>query len=296
MIEVHGTTTVVGLFGYPVRHSCSPEMQNAAFAELGLDWVYVCFEVAPEDLPRAVASIRALGLAGVNVTIPHKRAAAGLVDEVDEAAVALDAVNTIVNRDGRLLGYNTDAPGFIRSLEEADATVEGKRVVVFGGGGGARGVAYAVARAGASSLTILNRTPSKAAAVAALVNRAVDGYLCVWRPLADEANRGVVEAADVLIDTTDVGMHPHVDADPIVPEAWIQPGQVVVDITYHPPDTVLLRAARRRGARVVDGLGMLVHQGAIAQSLWTGRPAPAATMRRALEAALRARRRPCNEP
>lgn len=289
-MNIGGATRVVGVIGWPVQHSCSPQMQNAALAELGLDWVYVALPVAPEAVPAAVEGVRALGMPGINVTIPHKQAVAELMDELDESARVLAAANTVCRMDDRLVGYNTDGPGLVRSLEEAGEAVAGRRVALFGAGGSARAVAWALADAGVASLNIINRTPEKAVAVAALVNEATGREVAAPHPLSDAGNRDLVAASDIVIDTTDVGMYPNASVPPIVPPEWLRAGQTVCDITYNPRETVLLRAAQERGARTVDGLGMLVHQGAIALELWTGREAPVGTMRRALEEALAQRR------
>jgi shikimate dehydrogenase len=290
-MNVKGTTRVVGVFGSPVRHSCSPQMHNAAFAELGLDFIYVPFEVAPEQLRAAVNAVRALDMPGVNVTIPHKGGVAELVDELDESAALLAAVNTICACDGRLIGYNTDAEGFARSLEEAGESLEGADVAIIGAGGGARAVAWAATTRAARSIVLIGRTPPKAAAVADLVNRAAGRQIAKAVSLATDAERSI-RGRDIIIDTTSVGMHPHVDVPPVIEPTWISAGQLVVDIVYNPADTVLLEAARQRGARTVSGLGMLVHQGAIAFEMWTGARAPVETMRQALVEALAESRQP----
>ena len=287
---VTGTTTVAGVIGWPVRHSLSPPMHNAAFAALGLDWVYVPFEVAPEGIAAALAGMRALGIRGLNVTIPHKAAVAKLVDEVDEMAAALEAVNTVHCRDGRLVGYNTDGPGFLRSLHEAGHDVRGKRVALIGAGGSARSIAYAVAREGAASLSIVARKIAQAENLGELVRQRA-GYervLASGLELADA--QALVTEAHIVVDSTPVGMHPHADVAPVVPAAWLHEGQVVCDLTYNPRETTLLRAARCRGAQTVDGTGMLVHQGAVAFEIWTGEPAPVDVMREALLACLEARK------
>ncbi len=284
-MTVRGTTRVVGVFGAPVRHSCSPPMHNAAFAELGLDFVYVPFEVPPEQLAAAVSGVRAMGMPGVNVTIPHKGGVAELVDELDESAAVLEAVNTVCSRDGELIGYNTDGDGFARSLVEAGGSFEGADVAIIGGGGAARAVAWAAVKHQAGSIVIVNRTFRKAETAAELVNRAAGQERATAAPLTDEAE-DAVRATDIIIDTTSVGMHPHEDVPPVIDPGWISSRQLVVDIVYNPADTVLLKAAREQGARTVDGLGMLVHQGAIAFEMWTGEAAPVATMRQALVAAI----------
>ena len=270
-----------------MRHSCSPQMHNAAFAELGLDFIYVPFEVPPEQLGAAVAAVRALGMPGVNVTIPHKGGVAQLVDELDESAAVLEAVNTICACGGKLIGYNTDAEGFARSLAEAGETFEAADVAIIGGGGGARAVAWAAATRNARSIVVVGRTLPKAEAVAELVNRAAGRQTATAVPLATHAEESI-RGSDIVIDTTSVGMHPHADVAPVIDPTWISSHQLVVDIVYNPADTVLLKAARERGARTVSGLGMLVHQGAIAFEMWTGQAAPVATMRQALVDALAA--------
>lgn len=280
-----GETLVVGVIGWPVRHSLSPPMQNAAFAELGLNWVYVPFEVAPDRVQQAVDAVRALGMVGINVTVPHKEAVARLVDELDPAAATLGSVNTVVNRDGHLVGYSTDGAGFVRSVEEAGEDLAGKRVALIGAGGSARAVAQAVAAEQPEALCIINRTFSRALELAGQVR---GGGLTIGA-LPLESAQHAVQDAQVVIDTTPVGMHPHAQDAPVVPPEWLHEGQCVCDLVYRPRDTVLLRAARERGARTVSGAGMLVHQGAIALELWTGKPAPLVVMRQALLEALDAR-------
>jgi len=279
---ITGRTRVVGVIGWPVAHSLSPPMHNAALAELGLDWVYVAYPVAPDRVGDAVAGVRGLGIVGLNVTIPHKQAVVPHLDDLDQTARDLEAANTIHNRDGRLLGYNTDGPGLLRALAEAEAQVDGKRVAVLGAGGSARAVAFALCRAGIAGLSLLNRTPARAEELASLLaDRAGFADARVAGLVGDESRRAV-EQAEVLVDCTSVGMHPREDVPPVVPAEWLHEGQVVCDLTYTPRDTVLLKAARARGARTVDGTGMLVHQGAIALEIWTGAKAPVETMRAAL--------------
>lgn len=283
--ELDGETRVVGVIGWPVRHSLSPPMQNAAIAKLGLNWVYVPFEVSPRALGEAIEGMRALGMVGLNVTVPHKEGVAKLVDELGDTARALGVVNTVCNNDGVLHGYNTDGEGFLRALGEAGETLQGKRVTLVGAGGAARSVAYAVAQEGVERLTIINRTPARAEEVAGLVREhaAVDVTVL---PLDSTEAEGAVREAEVVIDSTPCGMHPHSDEPPVIPGEWLHEGQRVCDLVYTPRETTLLKAARARDARTLDGTGMLVHQGAIALERWTGRPAPVEAMREALLGAL----------
>ncbi|MEA3402701.1 MAG: shikimate dehydrogenase [Armatimonadota bacterium] len=275
-------TRLVGVIGWPVEHSLSPAMHNAALAEMGLNWIYLAFAVQPDHVGEAVRAVRALGLVGLNVTIPHKAAVIDHLDEIDDTASALGAVNTIVRaEDGRLIGHNTDGPGFVRSLQEQGHELQGAAVTIIGAGGSARSVAYACAREGASGITIINRTPQRAEQLADLV-RETTGLSEVASGPLDGTARRAVEGADVVVDCTSVGMYPNTDVEPVVPGEWLRSGQVVVDLTYNPIDTVMLQAARAAGAEAVDGAGMLVHQGAISLQHWSGQQPPVETMRRAL--------------
>jgi len=282
---ISGATRIAAVIGSPVHHSLSPALHNAAFAQLGLDWAYVAFHVAHGEAQRAVDAMRVLGLGGLSVTMPHKEAVALAVDELDPAAAALRSVNTVVPRaDGTLVGHSTDGAGFVASLAEAGHTVVGRRVCVVGAGAAARSIVDALARTGAASVAVLNRTQATAEEAAALGGRVgrVVGSL-------DE-----VGEAEIVVNTTPVGMggtgsveHDELPLDPAVLHA----GQVVADIVYHPRRTALLAAASAVGAATVDGLGMLVHQAAIQQRLWHGVDPDTAVMRAAAEHELAARGR-----
>ncbi len=285
-VEVDGATQVVGVIGWPVQHSLSPPMHNAAFRALGLNWVYVAFAVPPDNVGTAIAGMRALGLRGLNVTIPHKAAVVSHLDDISPTSRQLGVVNTIVNSDGHLRGDSTDGAGFIRALAEAGESVTDNRVVLIGAGGSARAVALAAAQEQPEELVIVDRTPQRAVELAELV-RAAGGPAAVRAIALDSTEVArIVSSADVIIDSTPVGMYPHADVAPVVSAEWLRPGQLVCDLTYNPRDTVLLKAAREAGARVLDGTGMLVHQGAIAFEQWTGEEAPVEVMRLALLAAL----------
>lgn len=306
---ITGKTRVVGVIGDPVEHSLSPIMQNAALRAAGLDWVYLPFHVRAESLPSAIGALRALNLVGFNVTIPHKERVLRLVDEVDPFAAWLGAVNTISRVDGnRLKGWNTDGAGFLAALvEEVGFRPQGAKVVILGAGGAARAIAGQLYLNGVTSLTIVNRTYSRAvrlvewlqqapeapavpsASTAPILTRAEGGpkvelSTVAWDDAAALA-RAVAEA-DLLVQATAYGMYPREESEPPVPAPLLHPGLVVCDIVYRPLETALLREAKARGARPVTGLGMLVHQGAASFSIWTGLPAPVSIMRRALEEAL----------
>ncbi len=251
-------------------------MHNAAFAALGLDWIYVAFEVAPGGLDAAFAGARALGVGGLSVTVPHKAAALAAVDEATATARAIGAVNTVVRReDGSLVGDNTDAAGFLASLAEEGFDPSGRVCVVVGAGGAASAVVHALAGAGAAEIVIVNRTEARAVPVAALGGPAgrVGG-------LAD------LECADLVVNATPIGLAgASPEAVPFDPR-MLGPGQLLVDLVPNPAVTALMRGALDRGASVAGGLGMLVHQGAAAFELWTGRAAPVEVMRAAAAGAL----------
>lgn len=256
---------MVGVIGDPVEHSRSPVLHNAAFAALGLDWVYVALP-APAD--RGIAAVRAvldLGLAGLNVTMPHKKAAAVACDELEPEASAVGAVNTIVVADGKLVGHNTDGQGLLAALADEGVRVAGARVLVLGAGGVARAIVFALGGAGAA-VTVAARREDAARDAAALA-----GGTAVF--LSDAA----IEEYDVLVNATPLGMR--AEPPPFDP-ARLRGGQFVYDTVY-PAETPLLVAARGAGVGAAGGLGMLVHQGALAFRLWTGLEPPIATMRSA---------------
>ena len=282
---INGKTKLVGLIGWPVEHSLSPAMHNAAFAELDLNWCYVPLPVARGRLEEAVRGLVALGFAGANVTAPHKEAVMAHLDEVAPGARAIGAVNTIVVREGRTIGHNTDWRGFLAALREGGFSPEGKRAVVLGAGGAARAVVYALAHAG-SEVAILNRTPQRAEALVQALSFSFPSASLAAFPLTAKALREQVAEADLLVNATPLGMWPEVDRSPW-PEGLAFPGHLAVfDLVYNPPQTRLLQQAAAAGARAIGGLGMLVHQGAAAFRLWTGLEPPVEAMYEACRRAL----------
>ncbi len=267
---------MAAVIGDPVRHSLSPVLHNAAFAALGLDWAYLAFEVGRGDVADAVAGVRALGIDGLSVTMPHKEDVARAVDRLSATAERLGAVNTVFRTGGLLMGESTDGQGFLDALR-ADQGFDpsGRRCLVVGTGGAARAVILALVEAGASDVVVAGRSLERVDAAAALTGRPARAG-----SLADAGN------ADLVVNATPVGM---TGADPeglaVHPEL-LRPGQLVVDLVPNPAVTPLLRAAMACGASAVGGLGMLVHQGALAFELWTGRPAPVEVMRVAAARAL----------
>jgi len=277
-MRITGKTAVYGIIGHPVKHSLSPLMQTEAFREVGVDAVYVPFEVEPENLKEAVNGLRALSVKGFNVTVPHKERVVELLDFLTEDAEVLGAVNTVKNENGELTGYNTDAEGFLRSLVEEGVELSGKRVLMFGAGGAARAVGYALLKGGVKFLSVVNRNFSRAKAVAELLGKR--GNVLVY-PLKESAIEVLLKDADLIVNTTSVGMRE--DDPPLFDYSKIPEGITVVDVIYNPPETPLLKAAKEKGCKTVNGLGMLIHQGAVAFEIWTGREAPVERMREVLK-------------
>ena len=285
MREISGKTRVFCVLGHPVGHSVSPAMHNAALAQMGLDGVYVAFDVTPEGLADAVRGLQALGIGGINCTIPHKEALLPLMDELSEEAAFIGAVNTIVFSDGRRIGHNTDAPGFLASLRAEGADPAGKEVLVLGAGGSARAVVVALARSGAR-VTVANRTVERAEELASQLNAKFHANAVRAIELRAEVLGPTVAGADIIVNTTSLGMNPHSEGMPELPVDRIRPDAFVYDLIYNPLETRLLREARQRGARGAHGAGMLARQGALALELWTGRPAPAELMEQVILGAL----------
>lgn len=279
--HITGKTTLVGVMGWPVGHSLSPAMHNAAFSELGLNWVYVPLPVQPEYLQSALKGLAALNFVGANVTIPHKQAVMREMDELSHTARVTGAVNTVHLKDGKFFGYNTDALGFLNSLQEAGCDPKGARAAVLGAGGSARSVVYALARGEAGSVVVLNRTAERAAFLVEDLASSFPGRALTFRPLTSDALAGLDGQLDLIVNTTSVGMYPHGDACPWPDDVPMPAQAVYYDLVYNPLETVFLARARAAGATTVDGLGMLVHQGAVAFEKWTGQVPPTGVMRQA---------------
>jgi shikimate dehydrogenase len=280
--QIGGSTRVVALLGDPVAHSLSPLLHNAAFHALALDWVYVALKVAPADLEKAIAGFRALGLAGANVTVPHKQAVCRYLDELVDDAALTGAVNTIVRRDDRLVGHNTDVEGFRAALHAAvPAGVAGGGALLLGSGGAARAAVVALAREGVSRLIVAARSEERAAEVATLATRQPAAPAVEVLPLAG-LGAEAVRSADVVVNATTLGMQ-GAGKVPAVLVDNVRVDQIVYDVVYGRRPTELLAAARARGARTVDGVHMLVEQAAVSFGLWTGRTAPRSVMLNAIE-------------
>ena len=276
---ITGKTRLCGIIGDPVEHTMSPAMHNAAFARMGLDFWYVPFRVKPEDLAQAVAGMKALNIRGLNVTIPHKVAIIPFLDELDLLAKKIGAVNTVVNDNGVLQGFNTDAIGFLDALMQKGVEPKGKRVVLLGAGGAGRAVSFVLAERGAH-LVILNRrleldwAEDLARQLSQTFGREVKALESTERNLAQ-----ALDGAYILVNATSVGMSPNIDETLVAPDL-LKPSLVVFDAVYNPVKTKLLRQAEQIGAQTISGLEMLVWQGALAFELWTGARAPVELMRK----------------
>lgn len=292
-----GQTTLVGVMGWPIAHSLSPVMHNAAFEALGMNWAYVPLPVRPGDVGAAVAGLRALGFRGCNVTVPHKEAVISYLDRLPPRVARFGAVNTLIFDGGAaeeaveglctLTGENTDVQGFVRALREEGFDPAGRRVVIVGAGGAARGVIYGLCGAGAAAITVLNRTPERAQALVDDLAASAGETALRAKALTHASVRKEADESDLLVQATTVGMWPHVDAS-IWPGGTPLPAHLaVVDLVYRPIETRLLRQARAAGATALDGLGMLIAQGALSFEMWTGAWPPVDVMRAACEQALR---------
>lgn len=276
---IDGATRLIGLLGSPVDHSKSPAIHNAAFAATGVNAAYLAFDVAPAKLAAAAAGLVALGAAGWNVTMPHKTAMAALCDELSPAARIVGAVNTVVVRDGRMTGHITDGSGFTAALTDRGFNPAGKQVALFGAGGAARASAVQLALDGAAQLAIFNRTVAKARMLAETI-AAETGCAARAYALDDvEALRAAVTEADLVINGTKLGMAPYPETCVLPDARWLARRPVVADFVYNPVQTRLLAMAAAAGCPTLDGLAMLLWQGAQAFALWTGRPMPVAAVR-----------------
>ena len=277
--------TALGIIGHPISHSISPLFQQAALDFCGVDAEYRAYPVAPEEVGAFVAGLRQPGVLGINVTVPHKEAVIPFLDEIDDWATEAGAVNTIVNREGRLTGHNTDGYGFLRALREgAGFEPKGQTTLILGAGGAARGVVLALARAEVGNLTIANRTPERAENLAQLARgRGITSHAI---PLAGADLAEVAASAELIVNCTTIGMtHGPGDEDTPLPRQAIPATTLVYDLVYNPLETRLLREASQAGAATLGGIQMLVYQGAASFELWLEQPAPVPVM---LAAATRA--------
>jgi shikimate dehydrogenase len=281
-MAVNYKAELVGVLGYPVAENPTCVMQEAAFAALGLNWRYLTMEVKPNDLADAIRGVRALGMRGINLTIPHKVAVIPLLNDIDTDAQIIGAVNTVYRQGDRLIGANTDGKGFLRGLREAQIDPKGKRVAVLGAGGAARAITFELAFAGASGLTVVNRSEERGRQLVSALreNTSAAVQFVPWT-----STYVVPPEIDILVNATSIGLYPDVDALPRISLDQARSDLFVCDVIPNPPDTRLMQLARSRGLHMLNGLSMLVHQGTIGFELWTGQSAPEAVMKEALRKA-----------
>jgi shikimate dehydrogenase len=280
---ISGKTKIYGIFGYPVEHTFSPGMHNSAFKKLGMDASYVPFAVPPERLEDAVRAVVPLGLCGLNVTVPHKERVLAFLDELSEEARLIGAVNTIEVRKGRLIGHNTDGRGFLRSLRERGGMdPKGKKFLFIGSGGAARAVGFSLALAGAAEIVFRDLDVRKASLLASdIQDKTGVPAVCITHEMLQEYATG----ADCLINATPLGLK---RTDPLpIPAAIVMRKHLLCDLVYNPPETALLKMAKKKGAKRLPGLGMLLYQGVIAFEIWTGQKAPILVMKNALSRQIR---------
>ncbi len=271
-MEKNYRAELVGVLGDPVDGNPTGVMEEAGFEAAGLNWRYITVKVLPGDLDAAMAGVRAFNMRGVNLTMPHKINVLKHMDELSEAARVIGAVNTVVCReDGTMFGENTDGKGFVQSLTDAGVSLEGARVAILGAGGAARSIGVECALAGAKAIAVINRNAERGRSLAQAINAHTPAE-AIYLPWSGTAQ--IPDGTDILINATCVGLHPDVNACPDVDFDGVRPGMVVCDVVFNPVDTPFLKNAAARGARTLDGLGMLVNQGCINYELWTGRKAP----------------------
>lgn len=276
-MSITADTKVIGLFGYPVKHTLSPFMHNAALQNMGLSYVYLPFAINPHNLPDAVNAIKSLDFLGVNVTIPFKERVIEYLDDLSEEARACQAVNVIKNENGKLIGDNTDGRGFLESLKEENIALKGEALII-GAGGAARAVAYTMAKSGFNSLSFLDLYQNKAEELACFIegNTGVKADAGI---ISQEVFAKKAAHADIIVNCSPVGMYPDINFSPVENLDGVKPGAVVCDIIYNPVETLFLQKAREKGHKTVNGVGMFVYQGALTLEILTGLKPPVNIMK-----------------
>ncbi len=270
---------LVGVFGDPVDENPTVVLEEAGFQALGLNYRYLTFRVTPEDFDIAMKSLKALHMKGINLTMPHKIAVLPYLDEISQAASVIGAVNTVVVRDGRLIGENTDGKGFVQALGREGISPAGKQVTILGAGGAAKAIAVECALAGARAVTVINRSAGHAKDLVRTIREHTRAQAedLLWEP-----KQAVPAGTDILINATPLGFYPDTSAKPDIDYGTLIPGMTVCDVVFNPAETEFLKAAKERGTKTISGLGMLVCQGAMNFTIWTGKEAPYDEMYEAL--------------
>jgi shikimate dehydrogenase len=277
-MTITGKTRVCGVIGNPIEHSLSPIMHNAAFEARKLDFVFLAFRVKSTEVGNAVAGMRALIIRGLNVTMPHKSTVINYLDRVDLSAQIVNSVNTILNKERLLFGFNTDGVGALKALRENGVEPKGRKVVLLGAGGAARAIAYTLAKE-ADELAVLNRTVKQAQILAKLLEKSLNKKVVAGSLSSSDVQRNLQDS-DILVNATSVGMKPKAEESLVSPKV-LRPDLAVMDIVYNPLETKLAKDAKAAGAKVVSGVEMLIYQGAASFEIWTGKSAPVEVMREA---------------
>ena len=278
MNELTGKTRICGVIGDPIEHTLSPTMQNAAFNALKLDVAFLAFKVKPAELENAVNGMRALNVRGLNVTMPHKSTVMNFLDRIDLSAQIVNSVNTILNKESKLFGFNTDGVGALKALRENGVEPKGRKVLLLGAGGAARAIAYAMAKE-SDELAVLNRTVKPAQELVKLLEKTANKKIAAGALSPKEIEQNLQDS-DILINATSIGMKPKADESLVSPK-FLRPDLAVMDIVYNPIETKLAKDAKAAGAKVVSGVEMLIYQGAASFEIWTGKSAPVEVMRQA---------------
>nr|A9AB08.1 RecName: Full=Shikimate dehydrogenase (NADP(+)); Short=SDH [Methanococcus maripaludis C6] len=278
---IDSKTKLIGLIGHPVEHSFSPIMHNAAIKDLGINYTYLAFDVSEENLKYIVSGAKALQIAGFNVTIPHKINIMKYLDEIDEDAKSIGAVNTVKIENGKTIGYNTDGIGVKRALEEKSGILINKNILIIGSGGASRAVSFELAKE--NNLTIVNRNIEKAK----ILSEELSTKLKKENSIKYGALNIDIKNFDIIINTTPVGMYPDTDVNPVIPLNDIKKSAVVMDLIYNPLEPVFLKEAMKYGVETINGLGMLVYQGAVSFQIWTGKKPDVYVMKKAINSKIR---------
>lgn len=272
--RIQGTTTLVGLLGYPLKHSRSPHMHNTAFEKLGLDYVYMAFEVQDGFIKEGLDAMKILNARGCNVTMPHKHKVVELLDEVSEDARIIGSVNTVFNDNGKLIGYNTDGRGFVKALDEDGVDFKDKKIVMVGAGGAARAVAIQLAFDGAGEIVMMNRTLSTAEEIMDTINTNIPTSKGRALEIDETVLKEELKDAAILINCTSLGMKSTIDQSIISTPDTLHKDLFVADIVYDPLKTKFLSIAEEAGCRTMNGISMMIYQGALAFKIWTGEDMP----------------------
>lgn len=280
MGRIKGSTQLTCIIGSPVDHSKSPYMHNLAFEKLGLDYAYMAFDIKEGALKQGVDGLRTLNVRGFNITMPHKQEVMKYLDKIEEDAKLIGAVNTVLNNNGKLIGYNTDGKGFIKSLEERNVKYIDEKIVIIGAGGAAKAIAIELALKGVKNIVIVNRTLEKAEAISHTINKNIEGSESRSLVLDEKLLKEELKDASILINTTSVGMGDSIDKNIIKNEDTLHKDLFVADLIYNPVKTKFLSMAEEKGCRIMNGLDMLVYQGALVFKIWTGADMPVEVMKK----------------